>query len=46
VLLPGDAPTQALGSGQGLVEVAFTNITVVETQVRAGTRPFTRDDGA
>jgi NADPH2:quinone reductase len=40
VLEPGDAPDPVPGPGQVLVEVAFANITFVETQVRAGTGPF------
>jgi NADPH:quinone reductase len=40
VLIPGDATEPVAGPGQVLVEVAFANITFVETQVRAGTGPF------
>ncbi|WIY05962.1 zinc-binding dehydrogenase [Amycolatopsis mongoliensis] len=40
VLEPGDAPDPVPGPGQVLVEVAFANLTFVETQVRAGTGPF------
>jgi NADPH2:quinone reductase len=40
VLIAGDAPEPVAGPGQVLVEVAFANITFVETQVRAGTGPF------
>lgn len=40
VLEPGDAPDPVPGPGQVLVEVAFANITFVETQVRSGTGPF------
>ncbi|MEU8636927.1 zinc-binding dehydrogenase [Amycolatopsis sp. NPDC048633] len=40
VLEPGDAPDPVPGPGQVLVEVAFANITFVETQARAGTGPF------
>jgi NADPH2:quinone reductase len=36
VLVPGDAPDPVAGPGQVLVEVAFANITFVETQMRAG----------
>ncbi|WP_072476520.1 zinc-binding dehydrogenase [Amycolatopsis australiensis] len=36
VLVPGDAPDPVPGPGQVLVEVAFANITFVETQFRAG----------
>ncbi|WP_460437475.1 zinc-binding dehydrogenase [Amycolatopsis stemonae] len=39
-LVPEDAPDPVAGPGQVLVEVAFANITFVETQVRAGTGPF------
>ncbi|WP_308207686.1 hypothetical protein [Actinomadura madurae] len=37
VLVPGDAEDPVPGEGQALVEVAFVNITFVETQMRAGT---------
>jgi NADPH2:quinone reductase len=40
VLVPGDAPDPVAGPGQVLVEVAFANITFVETQMRGGTGPF------
>jgi NADPH2:quinone reductase len=40
-LVPGEAPVPVAGPGQVLVDVAFANITFVETQVRAGTGPFT-----
>ena len=41
VLVAGDAPDPAPGAGQLLIEVAFANITFVETQFRAGgTGPF------
>jgi NADPH:quinone reductase len=36
VLVPGAAPDPVAGPGQVLVEVAFANITFVETQFRAG----------
>ncbi|MEU0536543.1 zinc-binding dehydrogenase [Amycolatopsis tolypomycina] len=36
VLVPGEAPDPVPGPGQVLVEVAFANITFVETQFRAG----------
>ncbi|MEV6876037.1 zinc-binding dehydrogenase [Amycolatopsis sp. NPDC051128] len=36
VLVPGTAPDPVAGPGQVLVEVAFANITFVETQFRAG----------
>src|SRR3954470_6451747 len=39
-LEPGEAPDPVPGPGQVLVEVAFANITFVETQVRSGTGPF------
>ena len=35
VLVPGEAPDPVAGPGQALVEVAFANITFVETQFRA-----------
>lgn len=41
VLVPGEAPDPVPGPLQVVVEVAFANITFVETQVRAGTGPFT-----
>ncbi|MGW5360519.1 zinc-binding dehydrogenase [Actinopolymorpha pittospori] len=41
VLVAGDAPEPVAGAGQVLIEVAFANITFVETQHRAGgTGPF------
>ncbi|HKS98199.1 MAG TPA: alcohol dehydrogenase catalytic domain-containing protein, partial [Rugosimonospora sp.] len=40
VLEPGEAPDPVAGPGQVLVEVAFANVTFVETQVRAGRGPF------
>jgi NADPH2:quinone reductase len=36
VLVPGEAPDPGAGDGQVVVEVAFANITFVETQMRAG----------
>ena len=40
-LVPGDAPDPVAGPGQVLVDVAFANITFVETQFRAsGFGPF------
>ncbi|WP_410620689.1 zinc-binding dehydrogenase [Amycolatopsis sp. cmx-8-4] len=36
VLIPGEAPDPVAGDGQVVVEVAFANITFVETQLRAG----------
>ncbi|MEU4834520.1 zinc-binding dehydrogenase [Streptosporangium sp. NPDC023615] len=42
VLVPGDAPDPVPGPGQALVDVAYANITFVETQVRSGgPSPFT-----
>ncbi|GII23066.1 zinc-binding dehydrogenase [Planosporangium mesophilum] len=41
VLVEGDAPDPVAGPGQALVEVAYANITFVETQFRAsGAGPF------
>ncbi|MFD2079208.1 NADPH2:quinone reductase [Actinopolymorpha cephalotaxi] len=40
VLVPGEAPDAEAGPGQALVEVAYANITFVETQLRSGTGPF------
>ena len=40
VLVPGEAPDPEPAPGQVLIDVAFANITFVETQVRAGTGPF------
>jgi len=41
VLVPGDAPEPAVGAGQVLVDVAYANITFIETQFRAsGKGPF------
>ncbi|MFA1541338.1 zinc-binding dehydrogenase [Actinomadura monticuli] len=39
VLVPGEAPDPVPAEGQVLIEVAFANITFVETQMRAGTGP-------
>ena len=39
VLVPGEAPDPVPAEGQALIEVAFVNITFVETQMRAGTGP-------
>ncbi|WP_227025175.1 zinc-binding dehydrogenase [Streptomyces tsukubensis] len=36
VLVPGEAPDPVAGEGQVVVEVAFANITFVETQIRSG----------
>jgi NADPH2:quinone reductase len=36
VLVAADAPDPVVGPGQALIEVAFANITFVETQFRAG----------
>lgn len=41
VLVAGEAPDPVAGPGQALIEVAFANVTFVETQFRAsGTGPF------
>ena len=40
VLVPGEAPDPVAGPGQILIEVELANVTFVETQVRAGTAPF------
>jgi NADPH2:quinone reductase len=40
VLVAGDAPDPVPGLGQALVEVEYSNITFVETQLRAGSGPF------
>ncbi|MDH6115710.1 NADPH2:quinone reductase [Kitasatospora sp. GAS204A] len=41
VLVPGEAPDPVPGPGQVLIDVAYANITFVETQFRAtGTGPF------
>ncbi|GAA4546006.1 zinc-binding dehydrogenase [Amycolatopsis samaneae] len=41
VLVPGEAPDPVAGPGQVLVEVAFVNVTFVETQFRAtGSGPY------
>lgn len=42
VLVPAELAEPELGRGQVLVDVAFANVTFVETQVRAGTAPFGR----
>jgi NADPH2:quinone reductase len=39
-LVPGEAPDPVAGSRQVLIEVELANITFVETQLRAGTAPF------
>ena len=36
MLVVGEAPEPVAGPGQALIEVAFSNITFVETQFRAG----------
>ncbi|MFI6509292.1 zinc-binding dehydrogenase [Streptosporangium sp. NPDC050855] len=42
VLVPGDAPDPVPGPGQVLIDVAYANITFVETQFRSGgPAPFT-----
>jgi NADPH2:quinone reductase len=43
VLVPADTPDPVPGPGQALIDVAFANITFVETQIRAGTGPFPVD---
>jgi NADPH2:quinone reductase len=40
VLVAGDAPDPVPGPGQVLIEVELANVTFVETQLRAGTGPF------
>jgi NADPH2:quinone reductase len=40
VLVAGDAPEPEAGPGQVLVDVAYANITFVETQMRRGGGPF------
>ena len=40
VLVGGDAPDPVTRAGQVLIEVAFANITFVETQFRASGRGF------
>ncbi|MDP9842198.1 NADPH2:quinone reductase [Streptosporangium lutulentum] len=40
-LVAAETPDPVAGPGQALVEVEFANITFVETQLRAGTGPFT-----
>jgi NADPH:quinone reductase len=42
-LVPGEAPDPVAGPGQALIEVELANITFVETQLRAGTAPFSLD---
>jgi len=41
MLVAGDAPDPVPGPGQVLIDVAFANITFIETMTRAGTGPFT-----
>ncbi|MET8002614.1 zinc-binding dehydrogenase [Nonomuraea glycinis] len=44
VLVPGDAPDPVPGPGQVLIDVAYANITFVETQFRSGApSPFKPD---
>jgi NADPH2:quinone reductase len=44
VLVAGDAPDPLAGPGQAVIDVAYANITFVETQFRAGgSGPFTAD---
>jgi NADPH:quinone reductase len=40
MLVPGEAPGPVAGPGQVLIEVELANVTFVETQVRAGSAPF------
>jgi NADPH:quinone reductase len=40
VLVAGDAPDPVPGPGEALIEVEYANITFVETQLRAGSGPF------
>ncbi|MFJ2029271.1 zinc-binding dehydrogenase [Streptosporangium sp. NPDC087985] len=40
VLVAAETAEPVAGAGQALIEVAFANITFVETQMRAGTGPF------
>jgi NADPH2:quinone reductase len=40
VLRPVDSPAPVPGPGQVLIDVQISNVTFVETQVRAGTAPF------
>jgi NADPH2:quinone reductase len=40
VLVAGEAPEPEPGPGQVVIDVAFANVTFVETQVRAGRGPF------
>ena len=42
-LVPGEAPDPVAGPGQALIDVELANITFVETQLRAGTAPFSLD---
>ena len=39
-LVPGEAPDPVAGPGEVLIDVELANVTFVETQVRAGTAPF------
>jgi NADPH2:quinone reductase len=41
VLVSGDAPEPEAGPGQVVIDVAYVNVTFVETQLRAGRGPFT-----
>jgi NADPH2:quinone reductase len=43
VLVAGDAPDPVPGPGEALIEVEYANITFVETQLRAGSGPFSLD---
>lgn len=46
VLVPGEAPDPVAGEGQVMIDVAFANITFVETQLRAGRSPRAADGEA
>jgi NADPH2:quinone reductase len=43
VLVVGEAPAPVVGRGEVLIDVAYVNITFVETQLRAGRGPFAPD---
>src|SRR5882762_576167 len=42
-LVIADAPEPIAGPGQVLIETMYANITFVDTQIRAGSGPFTPD---
>ena len=46
VLVPGDALEPVPGDGQVVVQVAFTNLTFIETQMRSGRMPAAADFSA